>query len=103
MTLTVVVCHTLVENMFSVLKSFLGQVPLPLDLDVQGGGDVRHEYVNQLTNTKHNMLKDDHKRKLDCENFPMNRSEESFIISKSSVVALRLKKIINLNNLKNKA
>ena len=80
----------LVQNMFSVLKGFLGQVSLSLDLDVETGGDVWDQDVDQFTDTEHHVLEDDHKGKLESENLPVNGSEHTELVSKSSVVALRL-------------
>ena len=79
------------ENIVSYLKGLFCQIPLPLDLNVEAGGDVRHQDVNQLADTKHNVLKDDHKGKLDSQNLPVNRSEISLIISEASVKTFRLK------------
>ena len=76
--------------MFSVLQSLLGQVSLSLDLDVQTGRDIRHQDVDQFTDTKHHVLEDDHEGKLESEDLPVNRSEYTELISKSSVVAFRL-------------
>ena len=78
------------KNMLGILESFLGQVSLPLDLDVQTGGDVRHQDVDQLTHPEHHVLEYNYKCKLQGENLPVNRSEESELISESSVVTLRL-------------
>ena len=80
----------LVENMFSVLQSFLGQVSLSLDLDVETGGDVRDQDVDQFTDSKHHVLEDNHKGKLEGENLPVDRGEHAKLVSKSSVVTLRL-------------
>ena len=77
--------------MLSVLEGLLGQVALPLDLDVQGGRYVRDQDVNELADTKHHMLKDDHKGKLDSQDLPVNWSEESLIISEATVETFRLK------------
>ena len=76
--------------MFSVRQSLLGQVSLSLYLDVQTGGDVRDQDVDQFTDTKHHVLEDDHEGKLESEDLPVNRSEHTELISKSSVVAFRL-------------
>ena len=78
------------KNMFGVRQSLLGQVSLPLDLDVQTGGDVWDQDVDQFTDTKHHVLEDDHEGKLESEDLPVNRSEHTELISKSSVVAFRL-------------
>ena len=80
----------LVENMFSVLQSFLGQVSLSLDLDVETGGDIRDQKVDQFADTKHHVLEDNHKGKLESENLPVDRGEHTKLVSKSSVVAFRL-------------
>ena len=78
------------KNMLGILESFLCQVPLPLDLDVETGGDVRHKDVDQLTYTEHHVLEYNYECKLEGENLPVNRSGESELISESSVVTLRL-------------
>ena len=78
------------KNVFSVLQSFLGQVSLSLDLDVETGGDIRDQDVDQLADTKHDVLEDDHEGKLESENLPVDRSEHPKLVSKSSVVAFRL-------------
>ena len=80
----------LVKNMLSVLQGLLGQISLPLDLDVQTGGDIRDQDVDKFADTEHDVLEDDHKGELESENLPMNRSEHTILVSKASVVAFRL-------------
>ena len=76
------VCH---------LKGFFCQIPLPLDLDVKAGRNVRHKDINQLADSKHNMLKDDDKGKLDSQDLPVNWCKETLIISEAPVETFRLK------------
>ena len=76
--------------MVSILQGLLGQVPLPLHLDVQGLGDVGDNHVDQLADAKDDVLEDDHEGKLESENLPVDRSEHPKLVSKSSVVAFRL-------------
>ena len=54
--------------MFGILKGLLGEEPLPLHLDVEGGGDVRHQDVDQLAHAEHNVLEDDHEGELEVRN-----------------------------------
>ena len=110
--LTVIVSHALAQNMLSILqfnifskninyryksnvihlKGLLCQIPLPLDFDVKASRNVWYKDVDQLTDTKHNMLKDDHKGKLDSQDLPVNWCKESLIIPEASVETFRLKK-----------
>lgn len=76
--------------MLSVLQGLLRQISLPLDLDVQTGGDIRDQDVDKFADTEHDVLEDDHKGELESENLPMNRSEHTILVSKASVVAFRL-------------
>ena len=110
--LTVIVSHALAQNMLSILqfkifskninyryksivihlKGLFCQIPLPLDFDVKASRNVWDKDVNQLADTKHNMLKDDHKGKLDSQDLPVNWGKESLIIPEASVETFRLKK-----------
>ena len=76
---------------FCHLKGFFCQIPLPLDLDVEACRNVRNEDINQFADSKHNMLKDDDKGKLDSQNLPVNRCKETLVISEASVETFRLK------------
>ena len=82
----------LLEDMVSILQSLLGQVALPLHLDVEGLGDVGHDNVNQLADAKDNMLKDDDKGKLEGQDLPVDRCERASIISKAAIITFRLGK-----------
>ena len=81
----------LLQNMLSILKSLLGQISLPLHFDVEGLRDVRNDDVNEATDAKDDVLKDDDEGKLQCEDFPVDRSECSGVVSEPSIVAFRLK------------
>ena len=76
--------------MFCILKSFLGQISLPLDLDVQTGRNVRHQDVDQLAHAKHHVLEDDNEGELDSQDLPVNRSEEALVIPEPPVETFRL-------------
>ena len=78
------------KNMLGILESFLCQVSLPLDLDVQAGGGVRHQDVDQLTDSEDHVLEYDDERELQGENLPVDWSEEAELVSESSVVTFRL-------------
>ena len=76
--------------MVSILQGLLGQVTLPLHLDVQGLGDVGDNHVDQLADAKDDVLEDDHEGELECEDLPMHRSERSGVVPEPPVVAFRL-------------
>lgn len=78
------------KDVLRVLQGLLGQVPLPLDLDVQAGGDVRHQDVDQLTDSEDHVLEYDDERELQGEDLPVDWSEEAELVSESSVVTFRL-------------
>ena len=78
------------KDVLRVLQGLLGQVPLPLDLDVQAGGDVWHQDVDQLTDPEDHVLEYDDERELQGENLPVDWSEEAELVSESSVVTFRL-------------
>ena len=80
----------LLEDMVSVLQSLLGQVALPLHLDVEGLGDVGHDDVDQLADAKDNVLKDDDKGKLESKDLPVDRGECARIVPEPPIVAFRL-------------
>ena len=76
--------------MFSVLEGLLGEVPLPLDLDVQGLWYVRHQDVDELTHPEHQVLKDDDKGELEGEDLPVDGGEGARVVPEPPVVTLRL-------------
>ena len=79
------------QNVLGILESLLGQVALPLDLDVEGGGDVRDEDVDELADPEHHMLEDDHERELDRQDLPVHRREESLVVTEPAVETFWLK------------
>lgn len=76
--------------MFCILESLLCKVALSLHLDIQGLRYVRHEDVYQLAHPEHQVLKYNHKCKLQSKNLPVDRSEGSLVVSESSVETFRL-------------
>lgn len=76
--------------MVSILQSLLGQVTLPLHLDVEGLGDIGHDDVNQLADAKDNMLKDDDKCKFEGKDLPVDRGERAGVVSKTAIITFRL-------------
>ena len=77
--------------MISILQSLLGQVALPLHLDVEGLGDVGHDDVDQLADAKDDVLKDDDEGKLQGKNLPVDWCECSRIVPEPPIVTFRLK------------
>ena len=53
-----------------VLQRLLGQVALPLHLQVETVGDVRHQQVDQLANPEHKMLEYNDESKPQGQNVP---------------------------------
>jgi len=88
--LTILLHQHLLEDMVSILQSLLGQVALPLHLDVEGLGYVGHDDVDQLADAKDNVLKDDDKGKLEGEDLPVDRRERARVVSKTAIIAFRL-------------
>ena len=78
--------------MVSILQGLLGQVTLPLHLDVQGLGDVGDNHVDQLADAKDDVFEDDHERELEGEDLPMDWRECARVVSKTTIVTLRLGK-----------
>ena len=76
--------------MVSILQSFLGQVALPLHLDIEGLGDVGHDDVDQLADAKDNVLKDDDKGEFEGEDLPVDRGERASVVSKTAIITFRL-------------
>ena len=77
--------------MLCILKCLLGQISLPLHFDVEGLRDVRNDDVNEATDAKDNVLKDDDEGELQGKDFPVDRSECSGVVSEAAIVAFRLK------------
>ena len=50
--------------MLGILERLFCQITLPLHFDVKGLRDVRNDDVNEATDAKDNVLKDDDKGKL---------------------------------------
>ena len=82
--------------MISILQSLLGQVALPLHLDVEGLGDVGHDDVDQLADAKDDVLKDDDKGKLESKDLPVDRGERAGVVSKTAIITFRLEKKIRI-------
>ena len=76
--------------MVSILQGLLGQVTLPLHLDVQGLGDVGDNHVDQLADAKDDVLEDDDEGKLESKDLPVNRGESSRVVPEAPIVAFRL-------------
>ena len=76
--------------MLGILESLLGQVALPLHLDVEGLGDVGHNDVDQLADAKDNVLKDDDKGKFEGKDLPVDRGERAGVVSKAAIITFRL-------------
>ena len=76
--------------MVSILQSLLGQVALPLHLDVEGLGDVGHDDVDQLADAKDNVLKDDDKGEFEGKDLPVDRGERAGVVSKAAIITFRL-------------
>ena len=87
--------------LMTYLQSLLGQIPLTLDLDVEAGGDVRHQDVDQLAHAKHHVLEDDNEGELDSQDLPVNRSEEAFVIPEPPVETLRLEILDRVKTFRN--
>ena len=78
--------------MISILQSLLGQVALPLHLDVEGLGDVGHDDVDQLADAKDDVLKDDDKGKLESKDLPVDWGERASVVAKTAIITFRLEK-----------
>ena len=76
--------------MVSILQSLLGQVTLPLHLDVEGLRDVGHDNIDQLADAKDDVLKDDDKGELEGEDLPVDGGEGARVVPEPPVVTLRL-------------
>ena len=81
----------LLQNMFGILECLLCEIALPLHFDIEGLRDVRNDDVNEATDAKDDVLKDDDEGKLQGEDFPVDRSEGSGVVAEPSIVAFRLK------------
>ena len=86
----------LLEDMISILQSLLGQVALPLHLDVEGLGDVGHDDVDQLADAKDDVLEDDDKGKLESKDLPVDRGERAGVVPKTAIITFRLEKKIRI-------
>ena len=78
------------KHMVRILKSLLGQITLPLHLDVERLRDVGHDDVDQPADAEDDVLEDYHERELEGEDLPMHRSERSGVVPEPPVVAFRL-------------
>ena len=87
--------------LMTYLQSLLGQIPLTLDLDVEAGGDVRHQDVDELAHSKHHVLEDDNKGELDSQDLPVNRSEEALVIPEPPVETFRLEILDRVKTFRN--
>ena len=82
--------------MVSILQGLLGQVSLPLHLDVQGLGDVGDNHVDQLADAKDDVLEDDDEGKLESKDLPVDRGERDGVVSKTAIITFRLEKKIRI-------
>ena len=80
------------KHMVRILKSLLGQVALPLHLDVERLRDVGNHHVDQLADAKDDVLEDDHEGELEGEDLPMDWRECARVVSKTTIITLRLGK-----------
>ena len=80
------------KHMVRILKSLLGQVTLPLHLDVERLRDVGNHHVDQLADAKDDVLEDDHEGELEGEDLPMDWRECARVVSKTTIITLRLGK-----------
>ena len=76
--------------MVSILQSLLGQVALPLHLDVEGLRDVGHDNIDQLADAKDDVLEDDDEGKLESKDLPVDRGECSRVVPEAPIIAFRL-------------
>ena len=77
--------------MLGILERLLCQITFPLHFDIEGLWDVRNDDVNETTDAKDNVLKDDDEGKLESKDLPMDRGECSRIVPEPPIVAFRLK------------
>ena len=77
--------------MLCILECLLCQIALPLHFDIEGLWDVRNDDVNEATDAKDDVLKDDDEGKLQGKDLPVGRSECSRVVPEPSIVAFRLK------------
>ena len=80
------------QNVLGILKSLLGKVALPLHLDVERLRDVGHDDVDQPADAEDDVLEDDHEGELEGEDLPMDWRECARVVSKTTIVTLRLGK-----------
>ena len=78
--------------MLGILESLLGQVALPLHLDVERLRDVRHDDVDEPADAEDDVLEDDHEGELEGEDLPMDWRECARVVSKTTIITLRLRK-----------
>ena len=78
--------------MVRILKSLFGQVTLPLHLDVERLRDVGHDDVDQPADAEDDVLEDDHEGELEGEYLPMDWRECARVVSKTTIITLRLGK-----------
>ena len=79
------------KHMVRILKSLLGQVALPLHLDVERLRDVGHHHVDQLADAEDDVLEDDDESKLQGKDLPVDWCECSRIVPEPPIVTFRLK------------
>ena len=77
--------------MLGILECLLCKITLPLHFDIEGLRDVRNDDVNQATDAKDDVLKDDDEGKLQGEDLPVDWGECSRVVPEPPVVAFRLK------------
>ena len=80
------------QNVLGILESLLGQVALPLHLDVERLRDVGHDDVDQPADAEDDVLEDYHERELEGEDLPMDWRECARVVSKTTIITLRLGK-----------
>ena len=77
--------------MLGILESLFCEIAFPLHFDIEGLRDVRDDDVDQATDAKDDVLKDDDKGKLQGEDLPVDRCECSRIVPEPPIVTFRLK------------
>ena len=77
--------------MLSILEGLFCEITLPLHFDIEGLWDVRNDDVNQATDAKDDVLKDDDESKLQGKDLPVDWCECSRIVPEPPIVTFRLK------------
>ena len=77
--------------MLGILESLFCEITLPLHFDIEGLRDVRNDDVDQATDAKDDVLKDDDEGKLQGKDLPVDWCECSGIVPEPPIVTFRLK------------